>query len=715
VGGSSRFRDAILDNLLAFTERPEWCELEVRCRDGPAAVPGLVFAALFPPLAAHGADCLQDCCLLMPDLTTKQLLVFLRCLFNTRLREIDTATATILSEMTQVLGIKQTQQAEPSFVVHQENEGEREQEVVVDEQVEAAVVEVGSNFSEADLEKKSISDLAAVDLFSLTDEVLGENFSDQEGRLVCLVCYKLLPPGQFPALRSHLATHPAPARAGVSLLLPGVGRGGPGRRKRLVSEAELELRYKDATGRLLVCDRCDKRLPVSQGAAFRKHLTYHNLKEKNYLYQCLQCPAVFTDPSNLKRHVQSIHEKQVFRCLHCDFEDVRKRRLEDHMAGAHGDRGPGPGEEEEVNQVSLDKGGGTEAIADLSASECSLSLQANSGGPDPSTALGPVLQFVYQCTGCKFRKRKLGAVEMHVRESHSGETAIRKIAVKSKEAAEQSFPCLLCTAVFRKRTLLNQHQLRVHALQLDTEFECEECGVRCANLPGLKAHTRAHLVKRFLCGSCNKSFLVLSQLKDHVDRGVCLLENRKCGVCGKVFSGKYHLQLHMRLHTNIKPFTCSICEKSFTQKRSLKEHQLTHEAERQFSCQHCEKRFVQRNHLKYHLASQHSGQAGAQQFPGHTCSVCSKVFPFPYQLRKHQRLHGSLQSLQLQCAACSQWFSSPVQLQQHQVSCSGPGPGPQHQNLTPAPVLLPLHPLQPAVLKTNTQHTVALVLDNQTS
>ena len=29
VGGSSRFRDAILDNLLAFTERPEWCELEV--------------------------------------------------------------------------------------------------------------------------------------------------------------------------------------------------------------------------------------------------------------------------------------------------------------------------------------------------------------------------------------------------------------------------------------------------------------------------------------------------------------------------------------------------------------------------------------------------------------------------------------------------------------------------------------------------------------
>ena len=93
---------------------------------------------------------------------------------------------------------------------------------------------------------------------------------------------------------------------------------------------------------------------------------------------------------------------------------------------------------------------------------------------------------------------------------------------------------------------------QVHELQLDTEHTCGQCGVSCANLPGLRAHTRAHLAKRclfitlqlynfitflslrFLCANCNKSFLILSQLKDHVDKGVCTEENRRCNICSKV-------------------------------------------------------------------------------------------------------------------------------------------------------------------------------------
>ena len=117
----------------------------------------------------------------------------------------------------------------------------------------------------------------------------------------------------------------------------------------------------------------------------------------------------------------------------------------------------------------------------------------------------------------------------------------------------------------------------------------------------------------------------------------------------------------MRVHNNLKPFPCTICEKAFTQKRSLKEHLLTHDTVRHYECRHCEKKFVQKNHLKYHLASQHAETSASEVrikqklsiYVGqvrHQCAVCNKLFPFPYQLRKHVAVHGSKSAeRQLQC------------------------------------------------------------------
>ena len=84
-------------------------------------------------------------------------------------------------------------------------------------------------------------------------------------------------------------------------------------------------------------------------------------------------------------------------------------------------------------------------------------------------------------------------------------------------------------------------------------------------------------------------------------------------------------------------FQCEVCKKSFAQSRSLKEHMLTHESERQFKCSYCDKKFVQRNHLKYHLTSQHSEDV--TDIPKHQCLTCGKAFPFPYQLKRHEKIH----------------------------------------------------------------------------
>jgi hypothetical protein len=46
----------------------------------------------------------------------------------------------------------------------------------------------------------------------------------------------------------------------------------------------------------------------------------------------------------------------------------------------------------------------------------------------------------------------------------------------------------------------------------------------------------------------------------------------ECGVCEKVFVSASKLAIHVRTHTNEKPYECGVCEKRFSRSGSLKRH-----------------------------------------------------------------------------------------------------------------------------------------------
>ncbi|KAI8442235.1 hypothetical protein MSG28_005811 [Choristoneura fumiferana] len=239
-------------------------------------------------------------------------------------------------------------------------------------------------------------------------------------------------------------------------------------------------------------------------------------------------------------------------------------------------------------------------------------------------------------------------------------TEITSAEQPPRKEGEKRYACTLCDKSFTRIYGLRYHMAKHSNLR---KYLCPRCGKCFHNANGLRQHDNSHHeTGQFKCGFCHKTYKSRQSLKEHFR--VAHSNNRKlfvCVTCGKSFTAKSTLMMHIRSHNGEKKFACDHCPKTYTRASYLRAHSLIHtgqERPRPFMCQNkgCDRSFVTKNSLLVHIAHAHTLERP------HKCNICYKGFATVYGLKIHRDSHSNKE---INCDICGKSLANKRVLQKH--------------------------------------------------
>ncbi|VEN41912.1 unnamed protein product [Callosobruchus maculatus] len=341
----------------------------------------------------------------------------------------------------------------------------------------------------------------------------------------------------------------------------------------------------------------------------------------------------------------------------------------------------------------------------------------------------------YVCNTCGKPSFSTDALRKHMQTCVKSDVVNADAQKDDTLIKEEYFKCTNCAAVYRSEDAFKRHLARYHtpcvcekcgkvlcsldSLEDHTEtvhneakpFACTICDKRCKRAGDLRIHMRIHTGERpYNCKLCSKSFINISNFKNHLCRGPreestegSSVERAKdkqynCPFCAQSFNSKesatshvannHNSYEHIPTHNGVKRFLCTVCGKGFLRHHHLVRHSMVHTVEKPFRCETCLKGFARRTRLRQHKCRGPPEQASAAITPKGrkrvamsplpclqlrikpedvqlhwSCPECLGAFITLEQLFSHSReVHSSDM---YHCDVCSKMYREMRQLHQH--------------------------------------------------
>uniref|UniRef100_A0A3B3WPS1 C2H2-type domain-containing protein n=1 Tax=Poecilia mexicana TaxID=48701 RepID=A0A3B3WPS1_9TELE len=379
-----------------------------------------------------------------------------------------------------------------------------------------------------------------------------------------------------------------------------------------------------------VCPYCGK--TFTRRVFLRTHV-YSHTGEK--LFTCKVCTKSFTNSQSLLRHSMNHTGNKPFCCDVCGKSFSQATTLKRHHL-IHSSTEP-PRKRGRKPACSVDSDGSALFACPNCPSHFSTEEQLND-----HRLLHTSHPFPCPECGEPFKRRK--------------ELDLHSLIHQDK----QPVTCPHCSSQFINQSVLDIHLQRCPSSEEERntgrgrgqgrgrstgQIECDLCGHRCMTQEGLDLHRLSHTGQTPLkcpVRPCRRRFTSNSALEEHVlahfQGTLSKSKSRprfRCDICLKEFAYNSTFSVHMRTHTDERPFECSTCGKRFRQLPHLQDHERIHSGLRPFCCWICGKSFSVAARLTEH-ARTHSGE---KPYP---CPHCPAAFRSRPNLDKHLRQHGDL-------------------------------------------------------------------------
>ena len=218
----------------------------------------------------------------------------------------------------------------------------------------------------------------------------------------------------------------------------------------------------------------------------------------------------------------------------------------------------------------------------------------------------------------------------------------------------KGYECNVCHRRFFLKSKLEEHLLNSH--KSPRPYSCEVCGKKFTHKNYVTLHMRVHTgEKPYKCTLCDRSYSHKTSFTIHmrIHKGERPYE---CTVCGKKCYDKSGLTSHMRSHTKETPYQCECCGRKFTHSKSLLVHRRNHTGEKPYVCPHCGRAFRHWHKHKIHIRL-HTGERP------YKCKVCNKGFPRNDEVKRHMKSHIGIKSFR--CSICGVYCATQASITGH--------------------------------------------------